>query len=332
MAFDKRKFKARMRSKGISQSNLAELFGVHTRTVCRWLDPKYKVKSEIVLDLCEAVGSEPKEFDPDWVGSVDTSNTARVSASISSAAKNGFWLLKRRYDVSEKDIIELAPTMFALVLEHARQLPHEWWEKWEHLVKQAEILNMPPPYDVGMQAETNNFAIEVLNEDKIFGKKEHEDEQGMPGNLFQEALQDLCKKTSNVSISGYGEQGKCPDATHNMVDKALVDVITDGDEGLSKAISHGDIQLFSKDAESFSNHSERVKWMKKSYARIKEERESRHTEWLEKLKISDPDTYILLTETVEEQEKRFTLKSSKRREERISQLAKRQADNKEARQ
>ena len=331
MAFDTRKFKAQMRSKGITQSDLADRFNVNIRTLNRWLAPKSKVKSDKILELCQAVGSEPKEFDPDWQGSVNTSNTAMVTASISSAAKNGFWLLKRRYGVSEKDIVELAPTMFAAVLEHARQLPHEWWEKWEHLVKQAEILKMPPPHDVGMEAEKANFTIEVLNEDKIFGIKEHEYEQGMPGNLFQEALKDLCKKTSNVSIDGLGELEKCPDATHNMVDKDLVDVFTEGDEELSKAISRGDIELFSKHFNSFSDKALRIEWMKKSYAKIKEERERRRTEWLEKLKVENPRTYILLTETDEEREKRFALNSNGRTE-RLGEFAKRKSNYKGVRQ
>lgn len=330
MAFDTRKFKAQMRSKGITQSDLADRFNVNIRTLNRWLAPKSKVKSDKILELCQAVGSEPKEFDPDWQGSVNTSNTAMVTASISSAAKNGFWLLKRRYGISEKDIIELAPTLFAIVVEHARQSPYDWWEKWENLVKQAEILKMPPPNDY-MEAEKANFTIEVLNEDKIFGIKEHEYEQGMPGNLFQEALKDLCKKTSNVSIGGLGELEKCPDATHNMVDKDLVDVFTEGDEELSKAISRGDIELFSKHFDSFSDNALRIEWMKKSYAKIKEERERRHTEWLEKLKIENPRTYILLTETDEEREKRFALNSNGRTE-RLGEFAKRKLNYKGVRQ
>jgi hypothetical protein len=332
MAFDKLKFKAHMRSKGISQSNLAELFGVHTRTVCRWLDPKYKINSEIVLALCEAVGSEPEEFDPDWIGSVDTLNKARVSANISSASKNGFWLLKLRYGISEKDIIELAPTMFALVVEHARQSPHDWWEKWESMVKQAELLNMPSPYDPGMEAENANNEIEVLNEDKIFGKEDHEYDSYMPGNLFYQALKRLSNKSSNVEIGSSSPNGECPNAEYNIIDKDLVDAITDGDEELGKAISRGDIQLFSKDAESFSNSVERVKWMKKSYAIIKEEKERKKAENLEKLKISDPHTHKLLTETNEERKKRIGSKLSQKTEERIRKFRKRQANNKEVRQ
>lgn len=331
MAFDTRKFKAQMRSKGITQSDLADRFNVNIRTLNRWLAPKSKVKSDKILELCQAVGSEPKEFDPDWQGSVNTSNTAMVTASISSAAKNGFWLLKRRYGISEKDIIELAPTLFAIVVEHARQSPYDWWEKWESMEKQAEVLGMLPPYDFAMEGENANKEIKVLNEDKIFGIKEHEYEQGMPGNLFQEALKDLCKKTSNVSIGGLGELEKCPDATHNMVDKDLVDVFTEGDEELSKAISRGDIELFSKNFDSFSDNALRIEWMKKSYAKIKEERERRHTEWLEKLKIENPRTYILLTETDEEREKRFALNSNKRTE-RLGEFAKRKLNYKGVRQ
>ena len=106
MAFDNKSFKATMRAKGITQKALAESLGKTERTINDWLSTSHKLKAEEVDRLCQSIGEEPTEFDPDWVGSVDTSHKARVSANVSSAAKNGFWLLKKRYGVSEKDVIE----------------------------------------------------------------------------------------------------------------------------------------------------------------------------------------------------------------------------------
>ena len=114
MAFNKKKFKDAMRLKGFTQKDLAEEFGVDIRTVNRWLDPKYPIPSDKVRDLCFAINQLPNDFDPDWEGSVENQNVARVSAKVSSASKNGYWLMKKKYGVSETELVELAPTLFAI--------------------------------------------------------------------------------------------------------------------------------------------------------------------------------------------------------------------------
>ena len=96
MAFNKKKFKDVMRLQGVTQNDLAEQFDVDIRTVNRWLDPKYPIPSDKVRDLCGAIKNIPNEFDPDWEGSVENQNLARVSAKVSSASKNGYWLMKKK--------------------------------------------------------------------------------------------------------------------------------------------------------------------------------------------------------------------------------------------
>ena len=91
MAFDKKRFKAQMKKVRITQKQLAEMFDVDLRTLSRWLDPKVKINAERVKDLCLAIGSPPTDFDDKWEGSLDTENIARVTARVSSAAKE--WLL-----------------------------------------------------------------------------------------------------------------------------------------------------------------------------------------------------------------------------------------------
>ena len=99
MAFNKKKFKDVMRHEGVTQKDLAEKFGVDIRTVNRWLDPKYQIPSEKVRDLCVAINKIPNEFDPDWEGSTENQNVARVSAKVSSASKNGYWLMKKKISI-----------------------------------------------------------------------------------------------------------------------------------------------------------------------------------------------------------------------------------------
>jgi transcriptional regulator with XRE-family HTH domain len=317
MAFDNKKFKATMRVKGITQKALAESLGKTERTINDWLSTSHKLKAEEVDRLCQSIGEEPTEFDPDWVGSVDTSHKARVSANVSSAVKNGFWLLKKRYGVSEKDVIELAPTLFSIVVEHARQAPHDYWDKWERHAEHSKKLGFIPDqaFDESQRA---NYEIDILLEDKIFGKNnelEAERRTGRPPeNLFQGALIGMCEKYNNISVGGHKSAGECPDAAHNVIDRDFVNAIVDGDEDLAKAISAGDIELFSKEFESFSDTKKRLDWMKKSYAKILEERKKRHEEWLDELIIKDPDLYQRLTETWEERERRWQLEREEKRE------------------
>ena len=96
MAFNKKKYKDAMRLKRFTQKDLAEKFGVDIRTVNRWLDPKYPIPSDKVRDLCFAINQLPNEFDPNWEGSAESPNVARVSAKVSSASKNGYWLMKKK--------------------------------------------------------------------------------------------------------------------------------------------------------------------------------------------------------------------------------------------
>jgi transcriptional regulator with XRE-family HTH domain len=317
MAFDNKKFKATMRAKGITQKALAEILGKTERTINDWLSPSHKLKAEEVNRLCQSIGEEPTEFDPDWVGSVDTSHKARVSANVSSAAKNGFWLLKKRYGVSEKDVIELAPTLFSIVVEHARQAPQDILSEIE---RQDELYNKygkPYEYDFDTMREEASNAIEVLDEHKIFGKEEHYwgDDPTLPQNLFGEALEVLSKRYNNISVNAHTSNGECPDAVHNYIEREFVNSLVDGDEDLAKAISAGDIELFSKEFESFSDFEKRIDWMRKSYAKIKEERNKRYEEWLDELKIKDPDLYQRMTETVEERKRRRQLEREEKRKE-----------------
>ena len=64
MAFDKAKFKKKMRTNGFTQKNIAEVLNVDIRTVSRWLDPKISLSSEKIATLCDVIGEAPSDFDP----------------------------------------------------------------------------------------------------------------------------------------------------------------------------------------------------------------------------------------------------------------------------
>jgi transcriptional regulator with XRE-family HTH domain len=270
MAFNKVKFKGAMREKRITQEEIAAILHKKTRTINEWLSPRVKLNAEQVRSLCEIIDVEPLDFDPDWEGSFQKSGQSRVTAKISNASKNGFWLLKERYGVSEKAIIELAPAMFAIIAEQAKLSGAIWLEKWEALNQQAEANGLPRLYDFYDLEQTANDSVELANEDKIFGIESHDGNPTNPGNLFAVTLKNLCAKSENVEFfHSFFDAGSCPDSIRTTIDRDLVYMLTGGNEELAAAISTGDIQLFGEQFPESKNPQERIEWMNAELVKLK---------------------------------------------------------------
>ena len=272
MAFNKKKFKDAMRIEGVTQKDLAEKFGVDIRTVNRWLDPKYQIPSEKVRDLCVAINNIPNEFDPDWEGSAENQILARVSAKVSSASKNGYWLMKARYGVSEKEIVELAPTLFALfaaaVFEGTnkgdndqRKLAAEILAKEYGLIPESEMFPVHP--DEIEEAERRE---KFIADGKIFGSSDDADIYYSSLNPFAFELEKFVSNSKKVALS-HSIAGECPNSKGNALDIQLINAISDNDPEISEAISQGDIELFSK--EFAQNQDKRKSWMKNRVLEVK---------------------------------------------------------------
>ena len=182
MAFDKAKFKKKMRANGFTQKNIAEVLDVDIRTVSRWLDPKISLSSEKIATLCDVIGEAPSDFDPNWEGNFSNTNQARVSAKISSASKNGYWFMRKLYNVSEKDILEIAPTMFALLVD-AMKAKHRGEDKrYEAISVLAKQYGFVPEDEAGgiarYEATKTRCDQKFYIENKILG-----------GEYFDEMMQ-----------------------------------------------------------------------------------------------------------------------------------------------
>jgi transcriptional regulator with XRE-family HTH domain len=254
MAFDKRKFKAHMSSNGITQKKMAEHFNVNIKTINRWLSPNEKLKLERIAALCLFAGCDPKEFDPDWEGTLDTKNVARVSARISSAAKNGYWLMKEAYGVTETEILELAPTLFAIFAAAIYE------NNSDERAKAVEFLGkefglMPVDYmsvghpDEGIVLKKN---LELISEGKIFGSREFAEEydEYFPNfggkNPFASQLEKFSTNSKMVKF-GRSQAGECPDGVGTAYDVDLTNEITKSNVELNEAIAYGNIKLFDRD-------------------------------------------------------------------------------------
>ena len=289
MAFDKRKFKAHMSSNGITQKKMAEHFNVNIKTINRWLSPNEKLKLERIADLCLFAGCEPREFDLEWEGTLDTKNVARVSARISSAAKNGYWLMKEAYGVTETEILELAPTLFAIFAAAIYE------NNSDERAKAAEFLGkefglMPVDHmsvshpDEGIVLEKN---LELISERKIFGSREFAEEYdeyfaNFGGkNPFASQLEKFSTNSKMVKI-GRSQAGECPDGVGTAYDVGLTNSITKSNVELNEAIANGQIKLFDKEFESKKTPEEKMTWMNEKLKIIQDQQAKRDAEFFKK--------------------------------------------------
>ena len=278
MPFDKNLFKKTMRSKGITQQQLTEKLGVEYRTINRWLSSKVKAPSvERLQQLCDAIQEDPTLFDPEWIGPV-TGDSMRVGARVSVAAKNGYKMMKDIWGVSEKDIIEIAPVLFAIVA--SKTVDHHFEANRVKLEDFEEFADEHGYYPMGPTATDRfNKIAGILNDRRLFGEdpyatddpnedEYHDMDYIRTGNPFNETLQRLAAKTSDVSVPK-SASGVCPTSWGVAFSKSLSNAITDNSINLNGAIARGEISLldeeylqveFQKDA--------RLKWLKKQYEPI----------------------------------------------------------------
>ncbi|MDG2257860.1 MAG: helix-turn-helix transcriptional regulator [Paracoccaceae bacterium] len=269
MAFDKKKYKEAMKHKGITQEQLADGFGKDIRTINRWLDPKCPIKSDRVRDLCLAIDASPEEFDPNWEGAIETENVTRVSARVSSASKNGYWLLKKLYGVSETEVVELAPTLFSMFAAAIFERTNRGENDERYLA--AEILAK----EFGLVPEHDNYMMPNQEDEqkesyiaklKIFGESH---EYFGEINPFADEMKKFVKNSTMVKL-GRSNGGSCPDSKGTAFDIPVINSISGNDPEISEAISYGQIELFGEKFKSLQqNPEQRIRWMKDCVAEEK---------------------------------------------------------------
>lgn len=307
MAFDKQKFKIEMKRRGITQKQLAKEFRKDTRTISRWLDPKYAVKTEIVRDLCLKIGMAPEEFDPTWEGSVINSNVARVSARISSAAKNGYWLMKRRYGVTETEICEIAPTLFAVFAAAIYEKDPRLDDNRQEMVN--AIATIAKDYGLNVEdyrarmigyADTEKHLdrlVDQLVEGKIFGddKLSHHDSEvayySGDSNPFSRELVNFSKH-SRITKPSRGSEGTCPSGIGTAYHIPETNRLTGKDPELNEAIAYGEIELFSDEFTQLATQEEQIKWMKEKSEAFRERQAQRDADFLKR----HPDMHEFINE------------------------------------
>ena len=297
MAFDKKKFKQAMKRKGVTQRQLADKFGVELRTISRWLDPKYSIKSDRVRDLCFAIDEAPSTFDTSWEGTVEVENVARVSAKVSSASKNGYWILKKLYGVSETEIVELAPTLFAMFIasiyeNHRRNNDDERKKAAEILAREYDLIPMDAMYPVHPdEEEMDTIVQDYISKGKIFGGELPDHLGSFSSNPFAIEMEAFVRDSKRVDLNKTFD-ARCPNSVGTAICIPFINHISGNVPEVSEAIAYGQIELFSKEFEALLDKpKERAEWMLERVAEVKAQRKKRQEETLKRMSPELRKTY-----------------------------------------
>jgi len=236
MAFKAELLKKKLKAEGKSRDELAAELKKHKRTVSRWLAGTNPPKPKDLEAIAHVLNCKPQDFDPFFadMGLGEVS----IQAHVSAASHNAYELMRWRYGVSQKQIMELAPVLFAIVAAHALKVP----DQDDALEREAWMNGRP-----STQTQSDGIDRQASQSRKCFGLASP-DHNLDPRNLFDAAVQRLSVQASDyVDAKWYigAAPGDVPGATGYITDTEFLDKITGGDWTLVEAIVKGRIRLSS---------------------------------------------------------------------------------------
>jgi predicted CopG family antitoxin len=236
MAFKAELLKKKLKAEGKSRDELAAELKKHKRTVSRWLAGTNPPKPKDLEAIARVLHCKPQDFDPFFadMGLGEVS----IQAHVSAASHNAYELMRLRYGVTQKQIMELAPVLFAILAAHALKVPDQ-----DDALDRAARMNGRP----STQTQSDWIDRQASQSRKCFGIKSR-DHNLEPRNLFDTAVQRLSAQASDyVGAEWYvgAAPGDVPGAAGYITDTELLEEITVGDWTLVEAIVKGRIRLSS---------------------------------------------------------------------------------------
>lgn len=240
MAFKAGLLRKKLKEAGKSQKFLAEKIRKTERTVSRWLNGGNAPKAKDLERIAEALNCQPEEFDPNYA---NTDMTVAMHAFVSHASHNVYEIMRMRYGVSHKEIIELAPVLFSIVAASALNIP----AADDALMAKATRLGLTVS-NVKNHADANGRILDerASREYECFGIKAEDPFNENPRNLFYETIKRLCLNIDHsidMRFSPEPEAGEVFSAVGFLPEKKLIDTLTGGDEKLIAALATGRIHL-----------------------------------------------------------------------------------------
>jgi transcriptional regulator with XRE-family HTH domain len=304
MAFNRKNLRQYMKSKGITQDNLARLIGRDIRTIRRWLSPKHRISPKAIDQICRALSIDPETLDPDWVSKNPSSQSVQIGGRVSVAASNYYALLKREYGVTQKDLIELAPIMFSIIAKRALGLSERLSEEAMALEAIKERMGMLYEIDaIGEIAETIESARRAEDNGWLFGDESDDEDYHLGINripmprLFSRELNELSKDMENKDL--FRIHASKPTCQGHVLPISLIDELSCGNVDLRDGIAAGAINLATMDDHLWlqDNESERFEWMTNELRAHKELRTIEAVAWRKanpkKAKLADEMSKII---------------------------------------
>lgn len=235
MAFKAELLRAKLKAEGKSRDELADAIKKHKRTVSRWLAGTNPPKPKDLEAIARVLNCKPQDFDPFFadmgVGEIS------IQAHVSAASHNAYELMRWRYGVSQKQIMELAPVLFAIVAGHALKVP----DQDDALELKVQMSGRPSTQMIGDRTDRRASDLK-----RCFGLSSSDPSNEPSRNLFDTALRRLSAQAADyVDARWYvgAEPGGIPGASGYVTDKDLLEKITGGDRELIEGIVKGRIRL-----------------------------------------------------------------------------------------
>ena len=175
MAFKAELLKKKLKEEGKTRDELvADLkkqgCPKHKRTVSRWLAGDNPPKAKDLEGIARALNCKPQDFDPFFadMGLGEVS----IQAHVSAASHNAYELMRLRYGVTQKQIMELAPVLFAILAAHALKVPDQ-----DNALERKARMNGRPSTQTEMRrgvqdlgGKAQDVSIEVDGKGRQFGE------------------------------------------------------------------------------------------------------------------------------------------------------------------
>ena len=284
MAFDQTKLRQYLKETGITQANLAYLVGKDIRTIRRWLSPRQRLTLRNIDQICQALDVAPEQFDPESSGARSDEHNVQIGARVSVAAANGYTLLKKKYGVTNKQLIELAPVMFSIIARRAFGLSNRLEQNLANAKQVIGLANVRADIDPFGEHQMDIKNAKTSEEKGwLFGDENDveldHDWPEKPTNLFCSELNKLLKDFEGVK--SFSDFGGCPTSIGFLFLPTFIDEITCGDTSLKERIGQGDINLGLMDEHLWhpEKKAERVAWLKREALKSEERRRIKHEAW-----------------------------------------------------
>ncbi|ANI78164.1 hypothetical protein EP837_01752 [Sphingobium sp. EP60837] len=244
MAFKAELLSEKMKACGVSQKQLAERTSFDVRSISRWANGHQIPKPASILKLAEALGCSLKDFDPDFADSMEG---VIVSGRVSAASHNAYAAMKLVFNVSQTQILELAPILFATVAARALQIPAD--DDAFVAAQEREARNRGIRIErCGSLDEVEGLDLDckAANDHKCFGLEPEHGSTAIARNLFWEALSRMVAQADNrVSVDMWQQDwpGHVPDADGFNPHVALLDLVAEGDPEIIRRLVRGELRF-----------------------------------------------------------------------------------------